>query len=119
MPVRSGTPLRIVPSDEWPSLPIQPPAGAYRRWTSRGIYVFFGTLAPFMVGVFVAPNPVPGWFDLLFGALILELVVVGAIALFALRPYYAERRLEYTTWASLAELKSARQAPEDAPHLGR
>ena len=116
-------PQRIVPPDRWPSLPVQPPSGAYRRWTSRVGAMLLGTAPVFVVGAFVADArspgyPVPAWFSVLFGILTLECIVTVVIAVVAIRPYRAERKLGYTTWPSLAELKSDKPTSDDALRLG-
>lgn len=94
--------VMFVPQQNWDSLPIQPPAG---RWLIRMRPLILGFLVCIGIGAVlgivdaVLHYAFPVWIPLVplvvgiaVGVSILPLVVL------AMRPYYAERKLGYTTW---------------------
>lgn len=109
--------LLIVRRDEWKDLPIQPPAGYFQWLANYVVRALLLSLAIFAPGAIIASaqHETPEWIWVLVGIMMLECAVAFVLAVLAFRPYRAERKLGYTTWPSLAEIKSARAAPTDAP----
>lgn len=92
--------LKFVPPEEWDTLPVQPPAGVWFRRVRPLVVSFIVTTAIMVIVAFVlAPQHVIAWLVWIpFAALAAQGVACVAMALLALRPYAAERRLGYTTW---------------------
>jgi len=100
-----GTPLRIAPVSEWADLPIQPPAGIYRRWLRYPVVATLATTGAIFALGFFWQNETAATVVLV--ATLAEAAVGIFGAAFAFKPYKSERRLGYTTWPSIAELKKA------------
>ena len=94
--------VKVVPRDQWDTLPFQPPAG---KWLILAVPFIKGVLAALGVGAPLAlieaatGYAFPTWIPLvtLWLAIVLCAVVL-MLAMFAIRPYYADRRRGYTTW---------------------
>jgi hypothetical protein len=95
--------VRVVRPQEWHTLPVQPPAGAYRRRVRYPILGLLATLALMLVIGFVAPDS--SALLVAFGLLLAQGAVIMLIACMAIRPYQKERALGYTTWPSMSELR--------------
>jgi cytochrome bd-type quinol oxidase subunit 2 len=104
----SPKPIRVIPPEQWTTLPIQPTAGYWWRIARRltwALLVAFGALAGVAIASvsdrrFAAFAPPV---NMLVAALALATVVVCIVAA---RPYRRERKLGYTTWPSIKELKN-------------
>lgn len=99
-------PIRVVPPEQWSTLPVQPTASYWwriARFFGAGVFVAatiliimaFASLADRSIALLVPP--------------VLALILVQAFAcivicMIAAVPYRKERRLGYTTWPSSKEL---------------
>ena len=94
--------VRFVPRSQWDTLPVQPPAG---MWLIRAVPFIKGILAALGVGAPLAlvdaatHYAFPTWIPLVPLWLAIALCAGAMVtAVLAIRPYYAERKLGYTTW---------------------
>lgn len=104
----SPKPIRVVPPEQWKTLPIQPTAGYWWRIARRltwATLIAFGTLAG--VGIASLSDRRFAAFALPVNSLVAALAVAAiVICVIAARPYRRERKLGYTTWPSIKELKN-------------
>jgi hypothetical protein len=106
--------IRIVRRDEWKDLPIQPPAGYFQWIANYVVRALLLSLAVFAPGAIIASarHEAPKWIWVVAGIAMLECAAALVLAVLAFRPYRAERKLGYTTWPSVSEIKNATRGKE-------
>ncbi|GAA1241285.1 hypothetical protein [Oryzihumus leptocrescens] len=97
--------IRVAFRPEWHDLPIQPPAGQYRRALRYPIVTALVSVAAIPAGYFIRSDI---WTMLWAGILVVAAVIGIAGSAVAYRPYREERKLGYTTWPSAPELQQSR-----------
>lgn len=100
-----SVPIRVVPPDQWSTLPVQPTAGYWWRITRRlivGVFMAMGILI-FIAFASLADRSMAQLAPPVLTALVVQ-GVAGILLCIAARPYRKERRLGYTTWPSGKEL---------------
>jgi hypothetical protein len=99
-------PIRVVPPDQWSTLPVQPTAGRWWRITRRvsiGVLVSLGLLVVIAFAS-LADRSIAQLAPPVLTALLIQCAVCVVLCITAARPYRKERRLGYTTWPSGKEL---------------
>lgn len=99
-------PIRVVPPDQWSTLPVQPTAGYWWRITRRvsiGMLVALGLLIV-MAFASLADRSIAQLVPPVVTALLVLCAALVVLSIIAARPYRKERRLGYTTWPSGREL---------------
>ena len=91
-------PPRYAPKSEWSTLPIQPPAGAWQRRTTRLFPVLLTTVILFVL-VALTTNGGSALFSILGTGLALELAFVLVAGTRGTQLERRERKLGYSTWA--------------------
>lgn len=109
MPVEKADqsePIRVVPPDQWPAMPIQPPAGYWWRITRRLIMGVFVAMGILIIVAFASldDRSIAQLVPPVLTALLVQGVAGILLCIIAARPYRKERRLGYTTWPSGKEL---------------
>lgn len=102
---KSG-PVRLVGPEGWAALPVQPPAGAYRRWMRYPLVCLLGSL-PMMFIIGLA-SPRSAGLRIVLVLIFAQCAGIFVLSVLAYRPYRRERQLGYTTWPSSAELRIGR-----------
>ena len=99
-------PIRVVPPDEWSTLPVQPAAGYWWRMTRRliiGVFIAMGILVT-VAFASLADRSIAQLVPPVLTALLVQCAAGVVLSIIAARPYRKERRLGYTTWPSGKEL---------------
>ena len=102
----NSEPIRVVPPDQWSTLPVQPTAGHWWRMTRRliiGVFVAMGILITLAVAS-LADRSIAQLVPPVLAALVVQGIIGILLCIMAARPYRKERRLGYTTWPSGKEL---------------
>lgn len=102
----STEPIRVVPPDQWASLPVQPTAGYWWRIARRlsiGMLVALGLLVV-MAFASLADRSIAQLVAPVVTAIVVQGSACIVLCIIAARPYRKERRLGYTTWPSSKEL---------------
>jgi drug/metabolite transporter (DMT)-like permease len=102
----STEPIRVVPPDQWCTLPVQPTAGYWWRMTRVliiGVFVAMGILI-IMAFASLTDRSIAQLVPPVLTALVVQGVVGILLCIIAARPYRKERRLGSTTWPSGKEL---------------
>lgn len=102
----NSEPIRVVPPDQWTTLPVQPTAGYWWRITRRliiGVFIAMGILIAIAFSS-LADRSIAQLAPPVLTALVVQGVAGILLCIIAARPYRNERRLGYTTWPSAKEL---------------
>lgn len=98
--------IRVVPPDQWSTLPVQPTAGYWWRIARRvsiGMLVALGLLIVIAFAS-LADRSTAQLAPPVLTALLVQCAACVVLCIIAARPYRKERRLGYTTWPSGREL---------------
>lgn len=102
----STEPIRVVPPNQWSTLPVQPTAGYWWRITRCliiGVFIAMGILIVIAFAS-LADRSIAQLAPPVVTALVVQCAACVVLSIIAARPYRKERRLGYTTWPSGKEL---------------